>query len=260
MKATVYKSNRAALSSAGMSGVFAMVKDMCRPLAMASASMMTSGFLAGLTFAHFAPVTWFGIAVVALIVMMSIALTYRSFRDFGESINRRGLGVQGERVVATQLAELGRDGHIIVHDLPLANMNIDHLIIGPKGVIVVETKMRSKKVDVTGSVRVTDEAVIVDGGVPDAGPINQVKLGMSLVRERLALRPTDVHGIVVYPERWVDEWRSNNIAVLNDKRVFQHIRNLPDAFSYDQAGRVYAVTKAMFDAELRASTPPEARA
>jgi hypothetical protein len=58
-------------------------------------------------------------------------------------------GAQGERRTARLLDRLVRDGYVVFHDLavPDSGANVDHLVIGPSGVFVIDSKQW------TGSVR-----------------------------------------------------------------------------------------------------------
>jgi Nuclease-related domain len=51
-------------------------------------------------------------------------------------------GAQGERNTARLLGRLARDGFVVFHDLavPGSPANVDHLVIGPSGVFVIDSK------------------------------------------------------------------------------------------------------------------------
>jgi hypothetical protein len=51
-------------------------------------------------------------------------------------------GASGERRTARLLDRLGRDGYVVLHDLamPGSLANIDHLVVGPSGVFVIDSK------------------------------------------------------------------------------------------------------------------------
>jgi hypothetical protein len=51
-------------------------------------------------------------------------------------------GAHGERRTARQLRRLARDGYVVFHDLavPGSDANVDHLVIGPTGVFVIDSK------------------------------------------------------------------------------------------------------------------------
>jgi Nuclease-related domain len=57
-------------------------------------------------------------------------------------------GAQGERRTARLLDRLVRDGYVVFHDLavPGSPANVDHLVIGPSGVFVVDSKQWSGSV------------------------------------------------------------------------------------------------------------------
>jgi hypothetical protein len=53
---------------------------------------------------------------------------------------RWAAGAFGEQVVAGALGRLG-DDHVVIHNLPLVGRgDVDHVVVGPAGVVVVETK------------------------------------------------------------------------------------------------------------------------
>ena len=51
-------------------------------------------------------------------------------------------GAHGERHTARLLDRLGRDGYVSFHDLamPDSPANLDHLVLGPSGVFVIDSK------------------------------------------------------------------------------------------------------------------------
>jgi hypothetical protein len=51
-------------------------------------------------------------------------------------------GARGERHTARLLRRLTRDGYVVFHDLvvPGSDANVDHLVIGPSGVFVIDSK------------------------------------------------------------------------------------------------------------------------
>ena len=57
-------------------------------------------------------------------------------------------GARGERQTARLLDRLGRDGYLVLHDLamPSSPANVDHLVIGPSGLFVIDSKLWSGSV------------------------------------------------------------------------------------------------------------------
>ena len=61
------------------------------------------------------------------------------------------LGYRGELCAGQELNELMRNGCFVFHDVPGDGAwNIDHVVVAPSGVFAVETKTRSKPVNVEG--------------------------------------------------------------------------------------------------------------
>src|SRR5918994_1599824 len=65
-------------------------------------------------------------------------------------------GAKGERHTARLLERLGRDGYVIFHDLamPDSPANVDHVVVGPSGVFVIDSKQW------TGSVHQSSDGLI----------------------------------------------------------------------------------------------------
>jgi hypothetical protein len=80
---------------------------------------------------------WWLAAAIALIVVV-----------WPSSAGRWAAGAAGERRTQSALAGIERDGWTVLHDVhpPGRRWNLDHLLIGPGGVVVVETKQWRKPV------------------------------------------------------------------------------------------------------------------
>lgn len=70
------------------------------------------------------------------------------WKNLNEMANWR-LGMRGERAVAECLADrsLAAAGYVTFHDVPAddGKWNIDHVVVGPAGVFVLETKARTRR-------------------------------------------------------------------------------------------------------------------
>jgi hypothetical protein len=53
------------------------------------------------------------------------------------------LGAEGERRTAKALRPLLRTGWTVIHDVQRAHENFDHVLVGPPGVFLLETKVRA---------------------------------------------------------------------------------------------------------------------
>ena len=102
-----------------------------------------------LEFAHaylkWQPNVWSGVAVCAVFVGFAVVKIYKT-RSPIRSLRR---GEQGELMVAQAIErDLLPNGYVVFHDIQLKDgkrkFNIDHLLIGPQGVFVIETKNYAK--------------------------------------------------------------------------------------------------------------------
>lgn len=117
-----------------------------------------------------------------VLFVISICLVVTKTAALLEKRANRRLGYRGERHVAEQLQPLTAKGWAVFHDVPKVQdkgqENIDHVIIGPRGVVVVETKTYSKPCKETGK----KDLVTFDGNkliwpfyANDRKPLEQVR-------------------------------------------------------------------------------------
>ena len=85
-------------------------------------------------------------SAAALMLLAALWQTRRTQAILAQARNYR-LGLRGEQAVAEALVTLSKDGYQAFHDVPGdGKWNVDHVIVGPKGVFAIETKARSKRI------------------------------------------------------------------------------------------------------------------
>lgn len=89
----------------------------------------------------FGPREW--IIVVCFIVLFAFGLS--CFFHHANLRRRAREGLAAERATAQELNRLMAEGCQVFHDLPGEPFNIDHVVVSPRGVFVVETKSRKKQ-------------------------------------------------------------------------------------------------------------------
>lgn len=171
-------------------------------------------------------------------------------------------GVVGEERVGTRLEELEREGFAVIHDRrkPRSTANIDHIVVGPRGVYVIDAKRYRGTLEIrrTGSLfrrgpnrlfvngRNRDKAVtgmewqietvraVVGDLVDDLGGVFKAALCMVDVRVELGQQP-DLVGendvLVTWPKRLVkDIGRDGPLSADDIQRIADEIcRVLPAA-------------------------------
>jgi hypothetical protein len=180
-------------------------------------------------------------AVVLVVGALAVAGLIVYFLRARRRIDSIIQGIHGERSAAAILAELGADGYAILHDLEAPAQtdikpfgNIDHVAIGPAGVLCIEVKAISKPR--TGNPKVTYDGhtLLVNGRPPLRDPIHQVDYRRRIVEDRLrgANVRAPVIPIVLYPGWWVE-------SANNPKRLFSFVRARPAVLSPADVRRCY---------------------
>jgi hypothetical protein len=92
-----------------------------------------------------APTATMAVFLALLALVAQSWLGWKLWKHLGRLRDLR-LGHEAELAIGQELAELGRAGFRVFHDFPAheGKFNIDHVLVGPSGVFLVETKGRSK--------------------------------------------------------------------------------------------------------------------
>ena len=93
-----------------------------------------------------------GLASLTAAVLVGWRLRFRP----SEQARAWQRGAKGERHTARLLDRLGRDGYVVFHDLALPDSpaNLDHVVVGPSGVFVIDSKQW------TGEVRQSADGLV----------------------------------------------------------------------------------------------------
>jgi Nuclease-related domain len=116
------------------------------------APLVAAGGLAGNVLAAQAGLPHAGLLGLAVAVLVGWRLRFRP----SEQARTWQRGAHGERHTARLLDRLTRDGYVVFHDLavPGSQANVDHLVIGPTGLFVIDSKQW------TGSVHQGDDGLV----------------------------------------------------------------------------------------------------
>jgi len=97
-----------------------------------------------------APLGWLLIPVLVLLIGSLLWMIWkaRMVLEFTAHVRNWRFGLRGEQAVAERLTDrsLVAAGYLSFHDLPgEGDWNIDHVVVGPAGVFVLETKARPRR-------------------------------------------------------------------------------------------------------------------
>lgn len=200
-----------------------------------------------------------GAGTVALLTVLFMAWNIRGVQRQSRLRNQARQGLAAELMTAQQLLPLLEKGCLLYHDIPAGRFNLDHVVIGPNAVFVVETKSRMKPPG-KGKEKST---VLFDGKglqFPDhatAAPVEQARHEARWLAEYLrnaAGEPVPVMGVVSLPGWFVspgkDAYRSD-VAVINPKMhgIFLDLRKGTPLSPSLRARVAHALTQRYPDAE-----------
>lgn len=195
-------------------------------------------FAAHISYSKFGnvPESWDRIAITSggcLILMGYYLATIIHFRSMRRLLQ---LGYDGEVAVAKELSRMMSMGYQVYHDFPGDGFNIDHILIGPDGVMAVETKTLSR-----GALRNrnADAVVTYDGRMlhfpkySDHQSIDQAKRQAEWLSQWLSSAIGEdvcARAMVALPGWFVKRTSADGIPVVNPKQfetLFKHIKPRP---------------------------------
>jgi len=149
------------------------LKAKARRMLIAGLGLLGAGLVLALLGFRWFP---FSLAAIGLLVVAWQGTKPRGRRDLEPWVK----GARGELMVAELLAELESAGFTTLHDLETDHGNVDHVVVGPTGVFVLETK------NWKGKLYPTKGHLMHDGRVADE-VLTQVRRGTIETKRRLEL-------------------------------------------------------------------------
>jgi len=200
-------------------------------LIVAFAGIAALGFLGGYAIGAAFPIRGFRLGWVLTISGLFWALAWL-IGKWGihkiDAIDRERMswrkGAVGEAIVAATLGDLPHD-FVVINDVSKRFGNIDHVVIGPTGIYVVDAKnwKGSVKADGSGELLLNDQ--------PLAKPAIKTLLGavMDFQAKLKALTETDyfVRGLMVFPNAYVEAnfGSTRHIHCLRNERLIDYLND-----------------------------------
>ncbi len=177
---------------------------------------------------------WCALGVVVL--LFALALLYSIRRVVRGLFRYRSdwLGYMGERFVAEKMAPLERDGFRVFHDVPAEagarKFNLDHVVVGPSGLWLIETKTRRKGRARPGF----KESEVTFDGTQLIWPWGEDRHGLEQAEsearwlseevKRLTGVTITARAVLALPGWWVNERKVASVRVLNPINIPSAIR------------------------------------
>jgi len=137
--------------------------------------------------------------------------------------NALRLGLDCELAVGQELNHLMLNGCRVYHDFPADKFNIDHVVVGPKGVFAVETKGRAKPDKKGGTAEATvtfdGEALKFPNGT-ERGYLDQAKRQATWLSKWLSSAagdPVTVQPVLALPGWFIQRDKPSDMLIFNGK-------------------------------------------
>jgi hypothetical protein len=180
------------------------------------------------------PTPWLSTAVAGIAVAWAAWKIVRGRRRAPQL----RLGRDGERAVAQYLEWFRTREFFVFHDIPNGDANIDHVLIGPRGLYTIETKTLSKPMRGECAITVRNGQITANGKPLDRDPIAQAKAQARWLYNFLAESQFKqfVQPVVVFPGWFVEKFdmKALGVWVLEPKALDAFIENQPVVLTQDQ--------------------------
>jgi len=194
-----------------------------------------------------------GVIYSAVLLLLAALLWFirslMSFLKIMKEMRSWRFGLRGEQAVAEKLADpgLATAGYIVFHDVPgNEKWNIDHVVVGPGGVFVLETKARPRRKPTREQ---KDSEVFFDGQTlqfpwcDDRKAAGQVERNARWIREFLAAFPpkgAPVQPVIVVPGWYVSPRGNYPIKVMNATYLVGYLKGMKPLYSRDDLSPIIA--------------------
>ncbi len=164
-----------------------------------------------------------------------------------KNINRMRQGRDGEIIVGQTLDELTVNGFHVFHDVPARSkkgkrFNIDHVLVGKRGIFAVETKTWSKHSNGTDKIEADSRGILIAGYIPDKDILLQPLLEADWISEMINHKigkNIKIKPVLTFPG-WFIEPSAQKVAnergvlLVNPKALGKFIMNESETFSSDE--------------------------
>ncbi|MEW6110108.1 MAG: nuclease-related domain-containing protein [Nitrospirota bacterium] len=168
------------------------------------------------------PIAFILILLFALAAFMSVRWTKRKLKELeNERLNFRK-GATGEAIIGFVLDNFP-DEFRVIHDLTTPYGNVDHVVIGPTGAYIIDTK------NWKGVVAADGNGELLLNGKPTQKPeIKNLSRRVMSIKEKLnvlsSLNPY-VHGVFAFPSAYIEaKWGTTGyIHCVKDEQLYDYI-------------------------------------
>ncbi len=181
---------------------------------------------------------------MTLFAVVVAGVSFYKVKKFLKEIRQLRQGREGERAIGQYLEFFREKGCKVFHDIVGEGFNVDHVIIGEKGVFLIETKTYSKPEGKKPIIRYDGHSLIIDGFNDKDRILNQVRAAsswlMNLIKD-ITGKEYEIKPVVVFPGWFVEQnkkAKTSGIWVLNPKALPAYIEDKKTIFSGDEVSLI----------------------
>jgi hypothetical protein len=164
-----------------------------------------------------------GPELLTAIALAAIGWASFKVRRARATVERLKLGLDREREVADALEQLRDRGYRAFHDIPGPGFTAQHLLVGPQGLFLIESRTPAKSARRVGRIRYDGETLTVAGQPADRDPIQQAMAQARWVADLVSDssgRNCFVRPVMLFPGWFVERLaRTTSVWVLNPKML-----------------------------------------
>ena len=159
-----------------------------------------------------------------------------------KKLNNLRLGKEGEIAVGQYLELFREKGFKVFHDIvgkKGEEFNIDHVLIGSKGIFTIETKTYSKPSKGKANVVFDGDKIFINGQESKSDIVSQAKAESNWLTNKLKAltgKTYKVKPVVVFPGWYTENLakKKANLWVLNPKGLLTFLSNAPNVLSREE--------------------------
>lgn len=174
---------------------------------------------------------------IGFLVAVIKASTGKEGKEIETVITRAVRGAGAEEKISEILKELSKE-YAVFNDFPCPMGNIDHIVVGPTGVFVIETKSHS------GEITLSSEGELLRDGKPLEKDFLKQVLGQCFwLKEKLSergIKVSYINSVVVFTQAFVKVYRPvKGVQVVNKKWLLNCITEAKHRLSDDERHQVF---------------------
>jgi hypothetical protein len=149
-----------------------------------------------------------------------------------------GIGSYAEELVGTKLSALG-ENYYVIHDISkgFKKENIDHVVVGPTGIFVIESKA-NKNVMAYYENNIRKTSYLAEKFMKQAS--RNACWVHDFIYNELGIDKF-VYGIVARPfnkDKKTDMYCANRVCIMDGEAVYDHIKKFPDGLYLDEINKI----------------------